>query len=225
MTQKTNKIIILIGIILIFALFYWAIKVYKPKETFLPSVEVEISPEQEKMEVLKTECELPEEFLMNICRYSPLNKAMPITTQKEIEKNNEKTTIAVVNFGDLDIFKINLNQLITNESYKDISSKLPENFQLCFRIQPLLEKIQIIPQQVFSLNSNDIFCTKLLSKYSLPQISFLGYIPYPQKENEEISISTYLVPQEIKLTDSNSLNENFFKLTHLVAFIPAIIEK
>ena len=231
MNKKTNKIILFLGIILILVFFYWSLKVYQKQQKKVsgpveaPPIEIDLSTYEGKVQFLEKECDLPEGFLMNICRYSPLQKAMSITQNKEIERNKEKTTISVVKFGDLDIFKIDLNQLVANENYKDLSEKLNDNFQLCFEISPQLEKIKVFPEKVFSFNSSNVFCSKLLSKYSLPQLSFIGYIPYPDQDNQEISITSYLVPQDISINDFSSYQNNFFKLTPLVSFVPAIIEK
>ncbi|MGC8881014.1 MAG: hypothetical protein ACP5OX_02040 [Minisyncoccia bacterium] len=225
MSQKTNKIIVLIAILIFIGVIIYLITLkfkLSLKPTTLPSPIVDLNTYEGKVNLLLNDCLLPEEFLMNICRYTPLQTVVSINEDKEIERNNQKTTIPVVHFGDLDIFKVNLSALISQDKYKDISNKLPQSFKLCIQINPLLEKIKAYPDSIFNVSNNNIFCTRALNKTDSLQFSFIGYIPYPNKENEELSINFYLVPKEETLT-SNLIS--LYQYTPLVSLIPSIIEK
>ncbi len=225
MSQKINKIIVLIAfIIFILVIFYLVYLKSKLtiKPTTPPSPVLDLNTYEGKINLLLNDCSLPEGFLMNICRYSPLQKVIPIEENKEILRNDRKTTIPVVHFGDLAIFKVNLTTLITEEKYKDISNKLPQSFKLCLQINPLLEKIKVYPESIFNVSNNNVFCTTTLTKTDPLQFSFIGFVPYPNKENEELSINFYLVPKEETLT-SNLISLSQY--IPLVSLIPSIIEK
>jgi len=225
MNQKTNKIIVLISFIIFLLVIFYIFNLSKKQKETPVSLQpaIDLSTFDGRAQFLYKECSLSGSFLMNICRYSPLQKSFPVTEKKEILRNNQKTTISVVHFGDLDIFKINLNPLLTEEEYKEIADKLPQDFKLCFRITPLLEKIKIFPEETFEVKALDVFCTKNLSKNNLPEFSFLGYVPYPSKENEEISISLFVVPKDYVFKSLASIP--IYDFTSLVSFVPAIIEK
>lgn len=225
MSQKTNKIIVLIILLIFIGVIIYLITLKSKlslKPITPPSPVVDLNTYEGKVNLLLNDCLLPEGFLMNICRYSSLQRVVSINENKEIERNNQKTTIPVIHFGDLDIFKVNLSTLINQEKYKDISNKLPQSFKLCIQITPLLEKIKVYPESVFNASNNNVFCTTTLNKTDPLQFSFIGYVPYPHKENEELSINFYLVPKEETLT-SNLIS--LYQYTPLVFLIPSIIEK
>ena len=94
MSQKTNKIIVLIALILLIVFFIWVIQRYsKQKPSSL------LSPYQEKLKILNDECFTFNSLFVNACRYSSLKKAV---------SSND------FNAGDLIIVKINPQALFQN---------------------------------------------------------------------------------------------------------------
>ena len=224
MNKNSTKVILLLSIVLILGLFFWGWSVLKNKNV-TQKKEEPVSPQEQKISLLREQCILPQGFLINICRYSPLQRAFPVSEQQEVDIDSQKTTVSVLHFGDLDIFKINPTVLFTDDQYKDMFENIPDSVSLCFSFSPALERMRVFPSDKFRVTASDIACTYKLPVNSLNSLSFIGFISYPQEENQPQYIDIYQVPDDLRIDNIQDVRDNFFELKPLVQLYPAIIKK
>jgi hypothetical protein len=170
MSQKRNKIIVAITVCLLIALvIIVGISEYK-KKSLLKTKELT------KEEVLLRDC--PSRIgSITLCRYSSETKsAQLITETTQITIDKDKITLPSLNLNDYIAIVFNFNDLITNTPKKELAPKIPDNFKLCFRISPPLVSIKVFPQDKILFSSNDLICTKDLSKTNVPVFAFIGSV-------------------------------------------------
>jgi len=184
--QKRNKIIVLVGVILLIVFFIWVIQKYpKQKQSSL------LSPYQEKIRILNSECSTFNNLFVNVCRYSPLKKAVV---------SND------FNIGDLIMVQINPQVLFQNQDlYGDITNKLGNKFNLCFNIQPSLEEQQFLSTTNLISFVDGYQCLPALTFQTNKTINFTGYVPSPIKDSK-LSIQIWSASDEL----INSKSKNHF---------------
>jgi len=170
MSQKRNKIIVAITVCLLIVLvIIVGISEYKKKS--LPKIK-----EMTKEEVLLRDC--PSHIgSITLCRYSSETKSAQLITEKtQITIDKDKITLPSLNLDDYIAIVFNFNDLITNTPKKELAPQIPDNFKLCFRITPPLVSTKAFPQDKILFSSNDLICTKDLSKTNAPVFTFIGSV-------------------------------------------------
>lgn len=174
MSQKRNKIIVLVSVILVMICFVLGIKYYTKLGVFKKTTS--ITP----IDILNNDCLISDDYLISICSHSLLNKAIPLGNINFNPKNP-----SALKPGDFIIIKLNPNALFNNSTlYTDVQNKLTQQSTLCFKVLPELEEQHFLPQKDLIIFSKSSFCLPNFNKNSNVVIAFTGYVPYPIGESK-----------------------------------------
>ena len=222
MPQKRNKIIFVI-ILIVTLIILWQITAHIKRQGNLSSNQ--ISTKEQKISILDQGCLVSEGDIMRVCRYSPLQKAISITKTAKITINNKGVILPVVRSGDLDIFKLNLTPLLSNAKYQDIIPKIGTSFSLCFTFDPPLSHLQTTFPSLVDFISNDVVCTKVLTKNNDLNFGFISTIPIVSQDTQQaMNIDIWRVPASIQSIHSwNEFTHNKANLIPIIRLTPATI--
>jgi len=226
MSQKRNKIIVLVFLIFLLVIClggFWLIKKQKYSSKILDF--------DQKVEILNQGCKIPNGGIFQICRYSLFQKAIPLMQLMNIQQNNIQISVPMVDensipaAGNLAILKLDLPLLLSLQKQKITNN----HFSLCFEISPALQLIKAAPLDKVSFNSQQIVCTKTLEQNDLSQFNFIGTIIPIQKESDiqTLQITVWLVPSYLGGIKSITDFQTYRKDLNLIGIFlrPFVIRK
>jgi len=232
MNQKTNKIIVLVGVIIILGLMWWMRKGYYQKNNLIEKLT--------KEDIFKCESFLQarQEFRGKIfipdwvmCRIKK-DKIEKIPYEELFHQwNNSEPTPRNTYILSINLPKIFEEGLRTiPEPYNDIKPgmpiEIPQKFIICFSMKPYFKDInswRIYPEGVILDNKNyseieekihtQLKCTKILSVEDLPIVSLVTTLPSKQILVENLVRNSQKPLYAIKLFVANKNIEGIENIT------------